>query len=60
MKALASEIVEKFQHKLKYMGVKVREYTGDMQLSKKELQETHIILTTPEKWDVVTRKGNSI
>jgi len=30
MKALASEIVEKFQHKLKYMGVKVREYTGDM------------------------------
>lgn len=60
MKALASEIVEKFTNKLRYLGVKVREFTGDMQLSKKELQETHIILTTPEKWDVVTRKSNSI
>ncbi|CAK75634.1 unnamed protein product (macronuclear) [Paramecium tetraurelia] len=60
MKALASEIVEKFQTKLRYLGVKVKEFTGDMQLSKKELQETHIILTTPEKWDVITRKTNQI
>lgn len=37
MKALASEIVEKFQNRLKYLGVKVKEFTGDMQLSKKEL-----------------------
>jgi activating signal cointegrator complex subunit 3 len=60
MKALASEIVEKFSNRLKYLGVKVKEFTGDMQLSKKELQETHIILTTPEKWDVVTRKTNAV
>ncbi|CAD8152858.1 unnamed protein product [Paramecium pentaurelia] len=60
MKALASEIVEKFQTKLRYLGVRVKEFTGDMQLSKKELQETHIILTTPEKWDVITRKTNQI
>jgi len=37
MKALASEIVEKFSNRLKYLGVKVKEFTGDMQLSKKEL-----------------------
>lgn len=29
---------------------------GDMQLTKKEIEETQIIVTTPEKWDVVTRK----
>jgi hypothetical protein len=30
--------------------------SGDMQLTKKEIAETQIIVTTPEKWDVVTRK----
>lgn len=30
--------------------------TGDMQLTKAEIAETQIIVTTPEKWDVVTRK----
>jgi hypothetical protein len=30
--------------------------TGDMQLTKEEIAETQIIVTTPEKWDVVTRK----
>lgn len=29
---------------------------GDMQLTKAEIEETQIIVTTPEKWDVVTRK----
>ena len=28
----------------------------DMQMTKKEISETQIIVTTPEKWDVVTRK----
>jgi replicative superfamily II helicase len=30
MKALAAEIVEKFSTKLKYLGIIVRELTGDM------------------------------
>jgi antiviral helicase SLH1 len=29
---------------------------GDMQLTKRELAETQMIVTTPEKWDVITRK----
>ena len=29
---------------------------GDMQLTKEEIATTQIIVTTPEKWDVVTRK----
>ena len=28
-----------------------------MQLSKSEVESSHLIVTTPEKWDVVTRKG---
>lgn len=39
-------------------GLIVKELTGDMQLSKKELSETQMIVTTPEKWDVITRKVN--
>lgn len=30
--------------------------TGDMQMTKAEIAKTQIIVTTPEKWDVVTRK----
>ncbi|KAK3240836.1 activating signal cointegrator 1 complex subunit, partial [Cymbomonas tetramitiformis] len=38
----------------------VRELTGDMSLTKKELTETQMIVTTPEKWDVITRKGGEV
>lgn len=37
LKALATEIVNKFQSKLKYLGIAVWEFTGDVSLSKKEL-----------------------
>ncbi|KAJ8698174.1 putative steryl acetyl hydrolase mug81 [Pleurotus ostreatus] len=56
MKALASEIVRKFSKRLRWLSVSVRELTGDMQMTKAEIAETQIIVTTPEKWDVVTRK----
>ncbi|KAF9939122.1 hypothetical protein BGZ65_011345, partial [Modicella reniformis] len=57
MKALAAEIVRKFGSRLKWLGIEVRELTGDMQLTKAEISNTQIIVTTPEKWDVVTRKS---
>lgn len=38
-------------------GISVRELTGDMQLTKSEIQQTQMLVTTPEKWDVITRKG---
>jgi len=56
MKALAAEIVRKFSERLGELGVSVKEYTGDMQLTKSEIAQTQMIVTTPEKWDVVTRK----
>ena len=57
MKALASEMTENFGKKLKPLGISVRELTGDMQLTKTEMLATQMLVTTPEKWDVVTRKG---
>ena len=58
MKALAQEVVEKFSGKLtKSLGLIVRELTGDMQLTRAEAASANILVTTPEKWDVVTRKS---
>jgi antiviral helicase SLH1 len=57
MKALAAEVTEKLGKRLAWLGVQVRELTGDMQLTKREIVDTQIIVTTPEKWDVVTRKS---
>ena len=58
MKALAAEIVQKMGRRLQWLGLSVRELTGDMQLTRDEIQKTQIIVTTPEKWDVVTRKSS--
>lgn len=41
-------------------GLEVRELTGDMQLTKREMAATNMIVTTPEKWDVITRKGGDV
>lgn len=57
MKALAAEITEKLGKRLAWLGIQVRELTGDMHLTKAEIVRTQIIVTTPEKWDVVTRKS---
>jgi activating signal cointegrator complex subunit 3 len=60
LKALAAEIVGKFTRKLEYLGVVVRECTGDISLSKSELTKTNVIVSTPEKWDVMTRKSEEL
>ena len=60
MKALAAEVTGAFSRRLEPLGIQVRELTGDTQLTKKEMEETHMIVTTPEKWDVITRKGGEV
>lgn len=57
MKALAAEVADKFGRRLGRLGLVVREYTGDMQLTRAEVHAAQMIVTTPEKWDVITRKG---
>lgn len=57
LKALVSEQMREFQRRLTaQFGVVVNELTGDLTLSRKEIAETQILVTTPEKWDVVSRK----
>ena len=60
MKALAAEVTGAFSRRLEPLGIQVRELTGDTQLTRKEMEETHMIVTTPEKWDVITRKGGEV
>ncbi|KAA1132430.1 DEIH-box ATPase [Puccinia graminis f. sp. tritici] len=57
MKALVQEMVGNFSSRLKYLGIQVGELTGDRQMTKDQITMTQIIVTTPEKWDVITRKS---
>ncbi|KAJ3033781.1 DEIH-box ATPase [Rhizophlyctis rosea] len=57
MKALVAEMVGNFSKRLEEYGIKVAELTGDRSLTKAQIAETQIIVTTPEKWDVITRKA---
>lgn len=56
MKALVQEVVQSFSKKLAPFQISVRELSGDLNLSKQEFASTQVIVTTPEKWDIVTRK----
>ncbi|KZT07923.1 putative RNA helicase [Laetiporus sulphureus 93-53] len=57
MKALVQEMVGNFSSRLGAYGIKVGELTGDAQMTKQQISETQIIVTTPEKYDVITRKS---
>lgn len=37
----------------------VGEMTGDAQMSKEQFMATQVIVCTPEKYDIVTRKGSN-
>lgn len=57
MKALVQECVQNFSKRLSSYGIKVNELSGDHNLSKQQLMETQVVVTTPEKWDIITRKS---
>lgn len=57
MKALATEITSKLKNIFSYdNNVKIIEYTGDTKTDKNELNLANILVATPEKFDVTTRK----
>ncbi|KAH8676320.1 Sec63 Brl domain-containing protein [Xylariales sp. PMI_506] len=60
LKALVQEQVGNFGKRLAEYGITVSELTGDRQLTKQQIAETQIIVTTPEKWDVITRKATDL
>lgn len=57
MKALVAEMVGNLGTRLKPYGINVRELTGDVSLSRQQIDDTQVIVTTPEKWDIITRKS---
>ncbi|CAN4098719.1 unnamed protein product [Withania somnifera] len=57
MKALVAEVVGNLSKRLDHYGVKVKELSGDQTLTRQQIEETQIIVTTPEKWDIITRKS---
>lgn len=58
LKALVQEQVGNLGKRLEPYGVRVAELTGDRQLTKQQIADTQIIVTTPEKYDVITRKAS--
>lgn len=57
MRSLVQEMVGNFSKRLAAYNLVVSELTGDHQLNREQIQATHIIVCTPEKWDIITRKG---
>ena len=57
MKALVQETVVNFGKRLKPFGLQVAELSGDVSLTRQQITETQVIVTTPEKWDIITRKS---
>ena len=60
LKALVQEQVGNFGKRLEPYGIRVSELTGDRQLTKQQISDTQVIVTTPEKWDVITRKATDM
>ncbi|ESN99816.1 hypothetical protein HELRODRAFT_151832, partial [Helobdella robusta] len=57
IKALVSEKFNEWQAKLSPLGLNCCELTGDSEIEDySELRGVHVILTTPEKWDFMTRR----
>lgn len=57
LKSLVQEMVGSFGKRLKPYNLKVAELTGDQQLTREQINETQVIVCTPEKWDIITRKA---
>ena len=57
MKALVKELVGNLSQRLSYYNLNVKELSGDVNLTKHEISQTNLIITTPEKFDIITRKS---
>ncbi|XP_019061682.1 probable ATP-dependent DNA helicase HFM1 isoform X2 [Fukomys damarensis] len=57
IKALCSQRFDDWKEKFGPLGLNCKELTGDTVMDDLfEIQHAHIIMTTPEKWDSMTRK----
>uniref|UniRef100_A0AAY5E9C7 Helicase for meiosis 1 n=1 Tax=Electrophorus electricus TaxID=8005 RepID=A0AAY5E9C7_ELEEL len=57
IKALCNQQYENWKQKFGPLGLNCKELTGDTEIDDFfEIQDAHLIMTTPEKWDSMTRK----
>uniref|UniRef100_A0A3P9NQ28 Probable ATP-dependent DNA helicase HFM1 n=1 Tax=Poecilia reticulata TaxID=8081 RepID=A0A3P9NQ28_POERE len=57
IKALCSQCYDSWSKKFGPLGLTCKELTGDTEIDDLfEIHDSHIILTTPEKWDSMSRK----
>ncbi|KAI4874988.1 hypothetical protein NFI96_017657 [Prochilodus magdalenae] len=57
IKALCSQRYEDWKLKFGPLGLNSKELTGDTEIDDFfEIQDSHLIMTTPEKWDSMTRR----
>ncbi|XP_058793100.1 U5 small nuclear ribonucleoprotein 200 kDa helicase [Phymastichus coffea] len=57
MRSLVQEMVGNFGKRLASYNLTVSELTGDHQLTREQIAASQVIVCTPEKWDIITRKG---
>eukprot|EP00043_Microstomoeca_roanoka_P014404 m.142887 g.142887 ORF g.142887 m.142887 type:complete len:2149 (-) comp16005_c1_seq1:147-6593(-) len=57
MKSLVAEMTGNFAKRLEPYNLRVEELTGDQSLTREQIFQTNVLVCTPEKWDVITRKG---
>ncbi len=60
LKALANEFLNKFKAQLGYFNLVINEFSGDVDLTKEQIDKTNLFVGIPEKWDLFTRKHDDI
>ncbi|CAO3632232.1 unnamed protein product [Cunninghamella echinulata] len=56
-KSLCSERIKDWKEKWSPFGITCNEFTGDTSfINVEDIRDSHIIITTPEKWDSMTRR----
>ena len=60
LKALANEFLNKFREQLGYFNLVINEFSGDVDLTKEQIDKTNLFVGIPEKWDLFTRKHDDV
>ncbi|KAK6590966.1 U5 small nuclear ribonucleoprotein helicase [Cryptosporidium xiaoi] len=58
MKSLVYEISRKYRESLKELNIKVIDITSDESVTREQIENNHIIVTVPEKFDILTRSNS--
>ena len=54
------KIFNKFSSQLKFINIIINEFSGDVNLSREQIEKTNLFIGIPEKWDLFTRKHDDI